>query len=111
MRNYTKPLLNKSNLLLRILDAIRMVKPLCITPKDRAAIESLHGLDLILRNIKVNYKVVNIPAHKRNNGYVKSHKRRTGETYYLDVNNLLKQAGKDILIESIKNQINNLSPS
>lgn len=108
MRSYTKPLINKSHILFKILNAIKMGRPFFITPKEKMLIESLHGLDLILRNIKESYCIVTIPAHNRINGHVRAHKRRTGKRYYFDIGGLLRQGGVDYLIGCIQNQINNL---
>lgn len=108
MRCYTRPLLNKSHLLSKILDAFKIAKPFFITPNEKMAIESIHGLGLILRHIKVRHNIVNIPAHYRSYGYVRAHKRITGRKYYIDVEGLIKQGGADYLIELIQNQINNL---
>jgi hypothetical protein len=108
MRRYTKPLLNKSHLVFKILNALRIAKPFIITPKEMIAIESVHGFGLILRHIKVRYNIVNIPAHYRNYGYVSAYKRRTGRKYYIDVEALINHSGADYLQEYIQNQINNL---
>ena len=108
MRCYTRPLLNKSHLLSNILKALKIAKPFAITPNQKMAIESINGLGIILRHIKVSHNIVNIPAHQRNYRYVRAHKRRTGDKYYIDVEELIQQEGADYLIELIQNQINSL---
>ena len=108
MRRYTKPLLNKSHFVFKILNALRIAKPFCITPKEMIAIESVRGFGLILRHIKIRYNIVNIPAHYRNYGYVSAHKRRTRRQYYIDVEALIKHVGEDFILEFIHNQMNNL---
>ncbi len=106
MGSYSKPIIPKKNIIRKILKAIRIGKRLVpLTPIERSYLEAVSFAGYILENTKYRYKIVHVKGHYRKikRSYVKPYTRRIHEEYYLDIDKLVHDYGREELIELFRN--------
>ncbi len=110
-RRHSRPIVKKKSLLKKIIRAIRIGKGvLPLTPIEKSIIEGINLGTSVLENTKQRYKIIYVSAYIRRNGTpIGEHKRRLHEEYYLDINALIYDLGKDGIINYLREILRKLN--